>query len=206
MVSAALMCLGVAAAQTVPAIQLPAPVKEGGKPLMQVLSERHTSREFSPEALPWQTVSNLLWAAYGINREDGHRTAPSAMNRQETDVYVFLADGVYLYEAQANLLQPVVVGDHREAAGKQPFVAEAPLNLVYVADQSRQGEMSAEDKTFYAAADVGFIAQNVYLFCTSENLSVVVRGYIDREQISKLLNLRPEQKVILAQTVGYPKK
>lgn len=206
-VSAALMCLGVAAAQTVPAIQLPAPVKEGGKPLMQVFAERHTSREFSTDALPPQTLSNLLWAAYGINRpENGHRTAPSAMNKQETTVYVFLQEGVYEYDAAANVLNPVIAGDYRSMAGKQDFVKDAPVNLVYVADFTKMGEGAAEDHQRYAYADAGFIAENVYLFCASENLSCVVRAWVDPEQVASTLKLRPEQKVLLAQTVGYPKK
>ena len=204
--SAWLMLVLTAAAQTVPAIQLPPPLKEGGMPLMQALAERHTSREFASDPLPPQTLSNLLWAAFGVNREDGHRTAPSARNWQETDLYVFLADGVYLYDATANLLQPVLAGDHRAAAGKQEFVKEAPLNLVYVADYARMGDAAPEDKALYSAADAGFIAQNVYLFCASEGLSVVVRGMVDREEVVRLLNLRSDQKVILAQTVGYPKK
>lgn len=195
-----------AAAQTSPAIQLPPPIKEGGKPLMQALAERHTSREFASDSLPRQTLSNLLWAAFGVNRDDGHRTAPSARNWQETDLYVFLADGVFRYDATANLLQPILNGDHRAAAGKQDFVNDAPLNLVYVADFARMGDAAPEDKILYSAADAGLIAENVYLFCASEGLSVVVRGWIDREQITALLNLRSDQKVILAQTVGYPKK
>ena len=174
-------------------------------PLMQALAERHTSREFASDPLPLQTLSNLLWAAFGVNRPDGHRTAPSARNWQETDLYVFLPDGVYLYDAGANLLQPVLAGDHRAAAGKQEFVKDAPLSLVYVADLARMGDAAPEDKALYSAADAGFIAQNVYLFCASEGLSVVVRGMVDREQIAKLLHLRSDQKVILAQTVGYPK-
>jgi nitroreductase len=141
-----------------------------------------------------------------VNRPDGHRTAPSARNWQETDLYVFLADGVYLYDAAANLLQPVLPGDHRAATGTQDFVADAPLDLVYVADLSRMGDAAPENKRLYSAADAGFVAQNVYLFCASEGLSVVVRGSINRDQIAKLLRLRADQKVILSQTVGYPKK
>jgi len=204
--SAWLMLVLSACAQTSPAIQLPPPVTQGGMPLMQALAGRHTSREFASAPLPLQTLSNLLWAAFGVNREDGHRTAPSARNWQETDLYVFLPDGVYLYDATANLLQPVLPGDHRAAAGQQEFVKEAPLNLVYVADYARMGDASPEDKALYSAADAGFIAQNVYLFCASEGLSVVVRGWVDREEVVRLLNLRSDQKVILAQTVGYPKK
>jgi nitroreductase len=187
-------------------ITLPAPVTDGGKPLMQVLKTRHTSREFKSDALTPATLSNLLWAAFGISREDGHRTAPSAMNQQEIDLYAFTADGVFLYDAKANVLTPVLGGDHRAVAGKQDFVATAPLSLVYVADWAKMGKASTEaDKVFYGAADCGFIAENVYLYCASEGLNCVVRGYVDREAIAKTLKLRPDQKVLLGQTAGYPK-
>lgn len=192
-----------AADQTV--ITLPKPVTDGGKPLMQVLKERHTTREFKGDALPQATLSNLLWAAWGINREDGRRTAPSASNRQEMDVYVILAEGAYVYDAKGNALKPVVAGDIRKLAGSQPFVTEAPLNLVYVADTTKLGGDDA-GKLATANANTGFIAQNVYLFCASEGLGAVVRGSVDRAGIAKALNLRPEQRVTLAQTVGYPKK
>ena len=194
------------AAQDLQTLALPKPVTDGGKPLMQCLKERHTTREFSAEAVQPQVLSNLLWAAYGVNREDGHRTAPSAMNNQETEIYVFLPKGVYRYDATAHELTPVLAGDHRAAAGKQDFVKDAPVNFVYVADQSKMGEMSSADKDIYAAADVGFIAENVYLFCASEGLDCVVRGWIDRDLIAQTLNLSANRKVILAQTVGYPWK
>jgi len=207
MAAGALLCvIGGVWAQDLKSIPLPPPITEGGKPLMQALKERRTTREFSPEKISPQTLSNLLWAANGINRDDGHRTAPSAMNNQETDIYVVRDDGIFLYDAKSNTLEPVVAGDHRAAAGKQDFVATTPLNLIYVADFARMGKMSDEDKRFYSAADVGFIAENVYLFCASDGLDCVVRGYVDREEIAKLLKLRPDQHVILAQTVGYPWK
>jgi SagB-type dehydrogenase family enzyme len=197
----------MAGSQTLQPIQLPPPVMEGGKPLMQALKDRHTSREFATDPLPLPVLSNLLWAAFGINRpENDHRTAPSAMNRQEVDLYVFTAEGVYTYDAKTNALNPILAGDHREVTGKQDFVKDAPLNIIYVADEARMGQGSTADKALYSAADVGFIAQNVYLFCASEGLSCVVRGWVDRELVTKTLNLRPEQKVILGQTVGYPKK
>ena len=186
---------------------LPAPQTDGGKPLMQALKDRHSTREFSSEKLPPQVLSNLLWAAFGINRPDtGKRTAPSAMNWQEIDVYVATAEGLYVYDAKGNKLDPILAEDVRGAAGVQPFVKDAPLNLVYVADLAKTGKGSAEDRNFYTGADVGFIAQNVYLFCASEGLAVVVRGSVDRPALAKLMKLRPDQKILLAQTVGYPKK
>ncbi len=171
---------------------------------MQVLRERKTSRDFAPDKLSPQVLSNLLWAAFGVNRPDGHRTAPSAMNWQEIQVYVAMSDGLYAYDAKANRLEPVLAQDIRKETGTQPFVAEAPVNLVYVSDTSKVG--SGPDREMYAAADAGFIAQNVYLFCASEKLATVVRGSVDRAALAKVMKLRPEQKIILAQTVGYPKK
>jgi SagB-type dehydrogenase family enzyme len=193
-------------AQELKPISLPAPVTEGGKPLMQCLKERHTSRDFSLEALPPQTLSNLLWAAWGINRpENGHRTAPSAMNWQEMDVYVALPEGVFLYDAKSNELKPVLAGDHRKDTGMQDFVGTAAVNLIYVADQTKMSKGSADDKTLYSAADAGFIAQNVYLFCASQDLACVVRGSIERDKLARTLQLRADQKIILAQSVGIPK-
>jgi len=201
------LCPTFTLGQELKPLLLPAPQTEGGKPLMQALKDRHSTREFSSEKLPPQMLSNLLWAAFGINRPDtGKRTAPSAMNWQEIDVYVATAEGLYVYDAKGNKLDPILAADVRAAAGTQPFVKDAPLNLVYVADFAKTGKSSAEDRNFYTAADVGFIAQNVYLFCASEGLAVVVRGSVDRVALAKLMKLRPDQKILLAQTVGYPKK
>lgn len=186
-------------------IALPKPDTSGGKPLMQVLKERKTSRSFRETKLADQVLSNLLWAAYGMNRPDGHRTAPSAMNWQEIDVYVATADGVFLYDARGHSLELVLVGDFRGKTGGQDFVATAPLNLVYVADLKKVTSTNADDICLYTAADCGFIAQNVYLFCASEGLSVVVRGWVDRKELASVLKLRPDQKIILTQTVGLPR-
>jgi SagB-type dehydrogenase family enzyme len=189
-----------------PKIALPAPQTEGGKPLMQALKERKSSREFAPDPLPLQTLSNLLWAAAGQNRPGGQRTAPSAMNAQEVDVYVVLPQGAYVYQAKGHALQPVAGGDLRALAGSQPFVATAPLNLVYVADFAKMRGSSTEDKITYSAAGAGFIGQNTYLYCASEGLATVVRAMVDRPALAKALNLRADQKIILSQTVGFPKK
>jgi nitroreductase len=187
-------------------IELLKPQTNGGVPLMQALKARSSSREYSTKSLPLQVLSNMLWAAWGINRPDGKRTAPSAMNLQEIDVYVALAEGFYLYDARANVLKPVLSKDIRAMTGGQPFVKNAPVNLVYVADHSRMGRVSPKDKTFYSAANTGFISQNVYLFCASEGLATVVRAYVDKSALARAMKLRPDQKIILAQTVGYPKK
>jgi SagB-type dehydrogenase family enzyme len=195
-------------AQELKPIQLPKPQMDGGKPLMQALKERKSTRSFSTEKLPIQTLGNLLWAAFGVNRPDtGHRTAPSAMNRQEIDIYVATADGLYLYEAKGHTLQLVLTNDVRAATGQQqPFVKDAPVNLVYVADFSRMGGQTGDEKNLYSAADTGFISQNIYLFCASEGLATVVRGSVPRSALAMAMKLRPDQKIILAQTVGYPKK
>jgi SagB-type dehydrogenase family enzyme len=188
-------------------IQLLPPQTDGGRPLMQVLKDRKSSREFSTEKLPPQMLSNLLWAAFGISRPDsGKRTAPSAMNWQEVDVYVAMADGLYLYDAKGHTLQPILAQDVRAATGRQDFVKDVPVNLIYVADFTKMVKATAEDKVFYSAADTGFIAENVYLFCASEGLATVVRNLIDKPALTKVMKLRPEQRVILSQSVGYPKK
>lgn len=188
-------------------IQLPKAQTEGGKPLMQVLKDRSSSREFSPAKLPLQVLSNLLWAAWGINRpESGKRTAPSAASYQAIDIYVATSDGLYLYDAKGHMLKPILSEDTRALTGRQPFVKEAPVNLVYVADYSKMTRSSNEDKDLFSAANTGCIAQNVYLFCSSEGLATVLRASIDRPGLAKAMNLRPDQKIILSQTVGYPKK
>jgi nitroreductase len=186
-------------------IQLPPPQTEGGRPLMQVLKDRKSTRDFRSDKLSPQTLSNLLWAGFGINRPDGRRTAPSASNRQEIDIYVVTADGLYVYDAKGNRLNAVLSDDIRAKTGTQPFVKDAPVNLVYVADLAKAGTESAE-RDMYVAADTGFIAQNVYLYCASEGLATVVRGSIDRRALSSAMRLRLDQRIILAQTVGYPQK
>ncbi len=177
-------------------------------PLMPALKARHSTREFSPEALPAQVLSDLLWAADGVNRPDsGKRTAPSAQDRREIDVYVAAADGLYLYDAKTHALELVVAKDLRALTGRQDFAARAPVNLVYVADYSRMGRLAnEEDRKFYSAADAGFIAQNVYLYCASQGLATVVRASIDKEALGRAMQLRESQRIILAQSVGMMRR
>ncbi len=187
-------------------IKLPEVQKDSGKSLMQALSERKTTRDFSTEKIPLQVLSNLLWAAWGVNRPDtGGRTAPSAVNWQEIDIYVAMQDGLYIYDAKAHTLNPVLAKDIRAATGMQAFVKDVPVNLIYVANFSKITS-SDQDKIFYSAADTGFIAQNVYLYCASEGLGTVIRNLIDKPALAKTMNLKSDQKVILSQSIGYPKK
>lgn len=199
--------VGVCFAEEPESITLPLPRTDGGKPLMQALKNRVSSREFRPEKLEPQILSDLLWAAVGVNRrESGKRTAPTARDRREIDVYAALADGLYRYDADKHRLVLILKEDIRAYTGKQEFVANAPVNLIYVADFSKAAGDTELEKTLYAAADTGFISQNVYLFCASEGLSTVVRGYVDKPALEKIMGLSPDFKVILTQTVGYPKK
>ena len=195
----------LALADDQPVLQLPPPHTPRNTPLIEALKLRKSSREFSEKQLSLVLLSSLLWSAFGINRPDSRkRTAPSARNWQEIEVYAVLAEGVYLYAAAAHTLQRTVAGDLRVLTGIQDFVGRAPLNLVYVANLTRMTDASAEDKTFYLAADTGFVAQNVYLVCAAEGLATVVRGLIDRKALAAAMALRTDQRIVLAQTVGYP--
>jgi nitroreductase len=186
-------------------IALPPPHKQGGLPLMEALAKRRSEREFAPTELAIPVLSDLLWAAYGVNRPDGGRTAPSALNAQEVDVYVALPSGAYFYDAAANLLRLVASSDLRSITGYQDFVDEAPLDLIFVAEYSRMRLVPVSQRESYASAAAGAISQNVYLFAASSGLSTVIRAWIDREAIANALGLSHDQQVLLSQTVGYPK-
>jgi len=207
-VSAALMFFCGAARAELKPIQLPAPKMEGGMPLMQALKERSTSREFGSEPLPEQTLSNLLWAAFGINRpESGRRTAPSAMNWQEVDMYVALPQGLYIYNASKHSLDPVLEEDVRAKTGMQKMAGEAPVSIVFVADFAKMKGLSSKDeKILFSAADAAYISQNIYLFCASEGLATGVRGAIDKPALANIMKLGKDQKIVLAQSVGFRKK
>lgn len=193
------------AAQEVTA--LPAPQTDGGMPLMQALKNRHTSREFSGKELSAQQLSNLLWAACGINRPDlKKRTAPSAMNYQEIDVYVSTAKGLFLYNAEKHNLVQILKEDIRDKTGIQDFVKTAPVNLIFIADFTKMSKSDDKGKEAYAMADAAFISENVYLFCASDGLATGVRAYIDKDILGKAMNLKPGQYIMLGQSVGYPKE
>jgi len=202
-------------AQELKPIQLLSPQLDGGRPLMQVLKDRKSSRAFTQEKIPLQVLSNLLWAAFGINRpERGMRTAPTGGNRQDIDIYVAIAEGVYVYNAKANLLNPVVAEDVRSLSGRQypppgvsfsAFLDEAPINLIYVWDGLKKSSYySAEINLCLAFCHTGLVSQNVYLYCASEGLATVVRKWFDKPALEKKMQLRPEQYATLVQSVGYP--
>ncbi len=207
------MTPNISLAQEAKPIQLSKPQIGSGNSLMQLLWKRMSSRQFSPEPLPVEVLSNLLWAGFGINRPDGKRTAPSAMNCQDIDIYVILPDGLYLYDAKANQLKLILAEDLRGLAGTQAYVKEAPVNLIYVSDYAKLGgkirkisDGSTSLKTCSLVPMRDSSAQNVYLYCASEGLATVVRAFIDIPALSKVMKLRPDQKIILAQSVGYPRK
>ncbi|MCX7044027.1 MAG: SagB/ThcOx family dehydrogenase [Candidatus Sumerlaeota bacterium] len=185
--------------------KLPQPQTDGGKPLMQALKERKTVRAMSDKVISPQILSNLLWAAFGVNRpETGKRTAPSAMDSQEIDIYVATAAGLSLYDAKEHALKPILKEDMRSKIGGPTAGKTAPLSLIFVADFAKMKKASEDKKPFYSAIDTGYISQNVYLFCASEGLGTVVHDGVDRKTLPTLMNLRPDQKIILGQCVGYP--
>lgn len=187
-------------------IVLPAPQREGGLPLMEALMKRRSSRKFSEREIDLQTLSDLLWATFGFGGGGKRRTAPSSHNRQETDLYVALASGTYVYDPVENVLKLVLAEDIRALTGMQDFVPVAPLNLVYVADTSKITGKDERGTIETAYVDTGFISQNAYLFCASAGLSTVTRAMIDKQALAAKLSLRPEQVITLAQTVGYPEE
>ncbi|MGQ1888895.1 SagB/ThcOx family dehydrogenase [Thermophagus sp. OGC60D27] len=191
-------------------ISFPAPDKDGGIPLMQALNQRQSSRNFSSRDLSHQQLSNLCWAAWGFNRTgEKKRTAPSSMNKQEMELYVVMKEGAYRYNAQKHELELIKKGDLRSFCGKQDFVAEAPVNFIYVANMRKAGVEKAEAITpehlMTSHANAGFIAQNTYLACASEGLVCVVRAWIDKPALEKALGLSPFHKVILGHTIGFEK-
>lgn len=193
--------LGDAAAS----IQLPPPERGGGAALLEALARRRSSREYRDEALPMPMLSTLLWAADGINRADGGRTAPSALDAREIDIVVALPQGAYRFDPVAHALLLICASDVRRVTGYQDFVDEAPLDLVYVADHARMARIPVAQRTSFASVAAGAIAQNVYLYAASVGLGTVLRAWIDREAIAQALGLNHDQEVLLSQTVGYAK-
>lgn len=188
-------------------ITLPVPDKTGGKPLMQALNERQTARTFKKDNLTQQQLSDLLWAGWGINRANQKKhTAPSSSNKQEIDVYVAMQTGLYLYIPESHILKQINNKDIRKSCGTQAFVAEAPVNLVYVADLGKlgkkEGDVITDSNLLSSWANAAFIAQNVYLYCASAELGCVIRAMIARDLLAPEMGLRSNQRIILSQTVG----
>jgi hypothetical protein len=185
---------------------LPPAATAGGMPLMDALRQRQSQREFRAEPLAAQQLSDLLWAAAGINRASlGGRTAPSAMNAQEVELYAAMPQGLYRYDPAGHALQLAVASDVRGVTGYQDFVDEAALDLVYVADHARMKLVPAAQREAYAFAAAGAMAQNVYLYCASAGLATVVRAWFDRHALTQAMGLGSDEQLLLAQTVGRPK-
>lgn len=199
-------CLTFLNAQT--NIDLPKPKTTGGMPLMEALSKRQSLRDFdSKKELSLQMLSDLLWAANGINRpESGKRTAPSAVNWQQIEIFVALKSGVYFFNHKTQGLELIESGDFRKDMGKQNFVGDASAVLIFVSNHDKMDSANEKALEFYSNTDCGNVSQNVYLFCASENLATVVLGMIDRDKITKILKLKETQKIILTQPVGYSKE
>ena len=185
-------------------IILPPARRSGGMPVMEALAARRSQRDFdTSRTLDLQTLSDLLWAAWGINRTKG-RTAPSSHNRQEIDLYVFLASGVYRYNQVDHSLEMLFEEDMRAATGTQPFVGSAPVEIALISNTSKITGKTPQGVIESTYADTGFICQNIYIFCASEGLGTVARALVPKEELAARLQLAPDQIVTLVQTVGYP--
>jgi nitroreductase len=186
-------------------LELPPPRSTGGISLTEALRRRQSGRAFSARKLPPEVLSTILWAGFGINRpQTGGRTAPSAHDWQEIEVWCAMEEGLFRYLPKPHALQLAKAEDVRTDTGLQDFTAGAPLNLVFVADLGRMGSGDAAEKSLYAAADTGFICQNVYLACAQEGLATVVRGWLDRDRLARVMGLGADRRIVFAQTVGYP--
>jgi len=193
-------------AQELKVIKLNAPNKTKGEAVMKVFSERGSNREFAQKDLTPQDLSDLLWATNGINRPDGKRTAPSAKNVQDVDVYVIMKEGAYLYDASEHALKPVAKGDYRGAvAGPQDFVKTAPVSILLATELSRLGNTSAEHTKLMGAVDVGIVCQNINIACAGLGLATVPRATMDQEELRKVLKLTDTQLLLMNNPVGYPK-
>lgn len=188
-------------------IELLAPDTTCGMPLMKAVKNRKSDRAFEERNLSLRDLSNILWMANGINREDGKRTVPSALALYPLETYAILANGIYLYNPVAHELTPVVEGDYRELAGLQDFVYKAPLNLVFIADYNKYNgdrKVPEEKRLYLAALDAGHCTQNVYLFCAAAGMKAVVRAGAKEKELLEVLNLDPQtHQFVVAQTVGY---
>lgn len=202
-----LLLATVAAADELAIIKLQQPIFSKGKTVLEALRDRHSERVYGAGELSRQELSEILWAAGGINRrkmKEGEvgRTAPSSFNSQAIDIYAFTQTTVYKYDSQGHQLIPILSGDHRAAAGIQQYVATAPLNLVYVVDLAKLHGESDEEKKITAGMDVGHNSENVYLYGASAGLNVIARSAIDPKRLRCLLKLGDSFLPLLGQTVG----
>lgn len=186
-------------------IKLPEVDLTKGKPFMQCIAQRCSQRKFSTKALPKEIVSEILFVADGITRKNGRKTVPTARNKQNQSVYVFTAEGIYLYNNKKHSLVLMRKGDFRKNCGHQSFHQKAPLVLVFVSDMSAVGD-TPELQALYAGNHSGSASQNVYLYAANKGLSTVVCGLLDRAALKKILNLKKEQMVIFSQPIAYPAK
>jgi len=192
-------------AQELEVIKLNAPDKTRGSAIMKALNDRQSIREYAADKIKPQDLSDLLWAANGINRPDGKRTAPSCRDFRDVVVYAVLPEGAYLYDAQEHALIPVSAGDYRGAvAAGQAFAKEAPLSIVLVADMTKYGNMSESSKLM-AAIDVGIVCQNINVACAGLGLVTVPRGTMDHETLKSALKLADNHLLLINNPVGYPK-
>ena len=182
-------------------VALPAPAKTGGMPLMQALAERKTIRDYKPGELDAATLSEILYAANGVNRPDGKRTIPTAMNKQDLEVYVALPGAAYHYDAKENKLVRIDAGDFRaDLIMNKNMAKNAAAILVYASDSTK-----FPNDIKYPAIHVGEASQDVYLYCASKGLGTVSLGMYDEKGVRKVFKLDGKMTVILAQAVGFPK-
>lgn len=184
-------------------LKLPAPDTKGGKPLMECMTLRKSGRNFSDKKLSPQIISNIMYAADGITREDGRKTVPTARNAQNQLIYAATADGSWLYMPKTHTLKKLGDKDIRAVCGMQKFHAKAPLVVIFVAEPAKVGK-TQEQQQNYAANHAGYASQNVYLYAASEGLATVVCAMVDRKALSKALDLPKGQQIMYSQPIGYP--
>ncbi len=186
-----------------PGLTLPK-ARRDGNAFLELLQLRRSTRTYSARPLEPQILADLLWAAFGASTRDGYRTAPSARNWREIDIFITTVQGLFLYDPYSGSAEQILGDDIRALTGLQDFVGSAPVNLVYVANHDRMAGATEREAEFYSAADTGVIAENVYLACAASGLATVVRGLINRKMLAKAMRLAPQQRITLAQSVGYP--
>ena len=203
--SGAVVALGGAAAAAESSTRALPPASElAGVTLKNALKLRRSTRAYTSHPLPDQVLSDILWAANGVNRPNDGRTSPYWRHIMVIDIYLAMADGIWFYDPPKNALRRTSEQDIRAQTGQQDFVSVAPLELIYVAHGERMTDVNPEERRLYASVDAGFIGQNVYLACAAAGLGSVFRGSVDAARVARLMQLPDSQFVTFAQTVGYP--